>query len=125
MLGHLKTLSLVLAVNVIVGGTYALAQDAVAEHTASYQADLVSGYHVTGIVFDLDDAEPTMIDTISFKIAPDYGFKKLNHVEIQTQADGIWTTCALVDDVSSAKVAICTFDSLAAEDVMDLDIAVK
>jgi hypothetical protein len=125
MLGHLKTLSLVLAVNVIAGGTYALTQNSIAEQTASYKANMAPGYDVTGLVFDVNDADPTMIDSISFKISPDYAFNKVNHVEIQTEVDGSWTTCRLVDDVSPAKVAICTFDSLSAEDVTALDIAAE
>jgi hypothetical protein len=46
-------------------------------------------------------------------------------VQVQTQKDGAWTECALVDDVLPAKLAACTFDSLSAEDLTDLNIVVK
>lgn len=120
MLGHVKTISLILAVNVLAGGTFAFGQNAIADRAASYKANLAPGYDVTGITFNLDDADPTTVDTISFKIAPSYGSAKVDHVEIQTEIDGMWTKCSLIDDV-----AICTFESLAAEDVTALDIAVK
>ena len=120
MLGHVKTISLVLAVNIIAGGTLAFGQSAIAERTASYKAKLAPGYDVTGIIFDLDDTDPTAVETISFKIAPSYGSAKVDRVEIQTEVDGTWTECSLVDDM-----AICTFSSLAAEDITALDIAIK
>ncbi len=86
---------------------------------------MVLGYDVTGILFDLDDTDPTVVDTITFKVAPSNGLAKASHVEIQTETDGTWTKCSLADDVLPARTATCTFESLTVEDVTTLDIAVE
>jgi hypothetical protein len=126
MLVNVKALSLVLAINIVAGGTYALAtQDTPTDRPAVYQTSMVLGYDVTGIIFDLADTAPTIVDTIAFKIAPGSGFAKANHVEIQTETDGPWTECSLVDDVLPARIATCTFESLVAEDVNVLNIAAE
>ncbi|HET9911737.1 MAG TPA: hypothetical protein VFQ13_07600 [Anaerolineales bacterium] len=126
MLVNVKALSLVLAMNIVAGGTYALAtQDTATNSPAVYQTSMVLGYDVTGILFDLDDTDPTNIDTISFQIAPSNGFAKVRHVEIQTEKDGAWTKCSLVDAVLPARIATCTFESLAAEDVTEINIAAE
>ena len=124
MLGHFKTISLILAVNVAVGGTFAVAQNAIADRSASYKADMARSHDVTGITFDVNDTDPSFVDAISFNLAPGYGPTKANQVEIQTRKNGPWTECSLANDVLPARVT-CTFQSLAAEDVMDLNIVVK
>jgi hypothetical protein len=126
MLAHSKVISLVLAVNLIAGGTYALAvQNTVADGSAVYKTSMVLGYDVTGITFDVRDTDQAVIDSITFHIAPSSGLAEASHVEIQTKADGKWTECSLVDDVLPARVATCTFESLAVEDVTALDIVAK
>jgi hypothetical protein len=125
MLGHVKTISFVLAVNIIAGGTYAFGQNAIADRAASYKANMAPGYDVTGIIFDLDDTDPNVVDAITFHIAPSHGSTQANQVEIQTEADGTWTECSLADAVLPARLATCSFESLAADDVTALDIVVK
>jgi hypothetical protein len=125
MLGHVKIISLVLAVNVIAGGTFAFGQNAIAERAASYKANLVPGYDATGILFDLDDADPTVVDTITFKITPSHGSTQANYAKIQTETDGIWTECSLEDDVLPTRRVTCTFESLVSEDVTALNIVAK
>ena len=124
MLGSSKVISLVLAI--IAGGTFAFAIPITgADSSAVYKTSMVFGYDVTGIVFDLNDADPTVVNTITFHVAPGNGSAKANHVEIQTEMDGTWTECSLVDDVLPARVATCTFKSLAAEDVTALNIIAR
>ena len=125
MLGNVKTISLVLAINVLVGGIYALAQNLTTDSKAVYETRMVSGYDVTGIIFDLNDTDPTLVDSVTFHIASSNGSAQANHVEIQTKAGGTWTECALIDDVPPTRVATCTFNSLAAEDVTALNIVAK
>lgn len=126
MFVNFKAISLVLAFNIIAGGTYVFAtQNTVAESPAVYQTSLVFGYDVTGITFDLDNADPTVIDAIIFHVTPSIGSAKADQVEIQTETDGAWTECSLMDDVLPTRVALCTFGSLAAEDVTELNIVAK
>jgi hypothetical protein len=80
---------------------------------------------VTGIIFDLDDANPTSVDTITFHIAPSHGSTPANHVKVQTEAEGAWTECALIDDILPTRVATCTFGSLAVENATELNIAAE
>lgn len=120
MLGNVKTISLVLAINVLVGGIYALAQNLTTDSKAVYETRMVSGYDVTGIIFDLNDTDPTLVASVTFHIASSNGLAKANHVEIQTKKGGAWTECALADDV-----ATCSFPSLAADDVMALNIVAR
>lgn len=126
MSGHFKIVPLVLAINLAAGGIYAFAtQNTVADSTPSYRTGMVLGYNVTGITFDLNDTDPTLVDAISFQVAPGSGSAQANHVEIQTTADGAWTECSLADDVLPTRVATCTFESLTADDVTALTIVAK
>ncbi len=126
MLGHFKIVPLVLAINLAAGGILALAtQNTVADRVPGYETSMVHGYNVTGIIFDLNDTDPTAVDAIIFHIAPSSGSVKADHVEIQTRADGTWTECSLADDSLPARVATCRFESLSAEDVTTLNIVVK
>ncbi len=126
MVVNFKAILLVLAINLVAGGAYVFAdQKTVAASPAVYQTSMISGYDVTGIIFDVNDADPTVVDSITFHVAPSGGSAKANHVEIQTKTDGTWTECALVDDVLPARVATCTFKSLAAEDVTALNISAR
>jgi hypothetical protein len=127
MLAHFrKVILLVLALNILVGGTYAFAaQDTVADGPVVYKTSMIFGYDVTGIIFHPNETDPTVVDTITFHIAPSNGSAKANHVMIQTETDGPWTKCSLVDYVLPARVATCTFESLAAEDVTALTIVAE
>ena len=126
MFANFKIISLFLAVYLIVGGTYAFAtQDEAATSPAVYKTDKVFGYDVTGIIFDVNDSDPTVVDTITFHVTPSNGSTKATHVEIQTTPDGVWTECSLVDDIAPAAVATCRFGNLPADDVTELNIVAK
>ncbi len=126
MAGTFKAILLVLAINLIAGGAYVLAdQNTVAAGPAVYETSMGSGYEVTGIIFDVNNADPTLVDSITFHIAPSRGLAEATQVEIQTKADGTWTECSLVDEVLPTRVATCTFQSLAADDVTALTITAK
>lgn len=126
MIANLKTISLVLAINVAAGGAFAItAQNTALDSSVAYKTNMFSGYNVTGIVFDLNDSDPTFLDAVTFKIAPNLGATQANHVVVQTEADGAWTECALVDDALPARTVTCTFKSLPVEDVTALNIVAK
>ena len=126
MLGSVKAVSLVLALEIIAGGTFIFStQNTAADDTAAYKTDMVLGYNVTGIVFDLNDTDPTFIDAITFKVAPGIGSAQANYVGIQTEPGGVWTECSLADAVPPARVATCTFESLAVDNVTALDIVAE
>ena len=124
MLTNFKILSLLCTL--LLGGIYAfIAQNINAGGLAVYKTSLLSGYDVTGIIFDLNDADPSVMETITFHIAPSRGSAKAAHVEIQTERHGTWTECSLAEAVPPTRVATCTFESLAAEDVTALKISAK
>ncbi|RPI90634.1 MAG: hypothetical protein EHM40_17895 [Chloroflexi bacterium] len=124
MLANFKVISFVLTL--IAGSAYAfIIPNTVADSPAVYNTSLIFGYDVTGIIFDINDTDPTVVDTITFHIAPSSGSAKADRVEIQTETDGTWTECSLVEDVLPARVATCTFGSLAAEDVTALNIVAR
>ena len=124
MFVNFKVLSLVLAI--IMGSIYAfIAPNTGADNPAVYKTSIIFGYDVTGIIFDVNDTDPTVVDTITFRIAPSHGSTKANHVKIQTKTGGTSTECSLIDDVPPARVATCTFGSLVAEDVTALKIVAR
>ncbi len=126
MLGTLKVISFVLAINLVLGGAYTLLdQNITTSSAAVYKTQAIFGYNVTGIIFDVNDTDPAVIDSITFHIAPSSGSAKADHVKIQTKANGPWTECSLVDDVLPTRVATCTLGSLAAEDVTALKIVAQ
>ena len=71
MLRNFKVLLIVLVVLVLAGGAYAFAAaNSVDKSAAGYTANVVSGYTVSAIVYDLNTDNPTLVDNISFVIAP-------------------------------------------------------
>lgn len=124
MLTNFKTLALLLTL--LLGGMYAfITHNINADGLAVYKTNMFSGYDVTGILFDPNDADPTIVETITFHVTPSRGSAKVTQVKIQTESNGVWTECSLVDAVPPARVATCTFESLAAEDVTALKISAR
>jgi hypothetical protein len=120
MLANIKVISFVLAI--ILGSIYSFVTQSTKGAAAVYKTDRVFGYDVTGIVFDLNETDPTVVDTISFHVAPSSGSTPARQVKIQTKLDGAWTECSVVDAVHPAQVATCTFQSLTVDDVIALNI---
>ncbi len=126
MLGHFKLIPLVLAINFAAGGIYAFAtQNTDADSIPAYKTSTLPGYNVTGIIFDANDTDPTVVDSVTFHVAPAHGSVQANRVEIQTRPNGDWIVCSLAQAAPPTQVATCTFESLAAEDVTSLNINVK
>ncbi|HUF00689.1 MAG TPA: hypothetical protein VMN99_15650 [Anaerolineales bacterium] len=123
MLRNFKVLLSVLVVTVIAGSAYAFAAaNTVPASAGGYAATTVSGYTVTNIVYDLDSADPSIVDAITFDISPTSGSSAAVLAKIQTAAAGAWTNCTLVAGVAPAKSATCTYGALPLADVTALNI---
>jgi hypothetical protein len=123
MLRNFKVLLFALVIFAVAGSAYAFAaQNTVEDSAAGYKANVVPGYTVTSIVYDLDATDPTLVDAITFSISPSSGSAAAVLVKIQTETAGAWTNCTLVAAVSPAMDVTCTFGSLAVEDVTALNI---
>lgn len=125
MLQKAKVLLIALAVIVIAGSAYAFAAaNTVPASTAGSGTSTVSGYTVTGLVYDLNDTDPSLVDNIIFSISPDTGSDKAVAVFIQYENSGTWKTCGLVDGTLPAVDVTCdyTSDSLALTDVTAVNV---
>ena len=122
MFRNFKVLLFVLAILVIAGSAYAFAaQNTIAESAAGYKASTVPGYGITNVAYDLDDADPTTVDAITFDIAPSSGSTAAVLVKVQTAGGGSWTDCTL-SGAGPSKAATCTYGALLLEDVTALNI---
>ncbi len=123
MLRNFKVLLLALVVVVIAGSAYAFAaQNTVEDSAAGYKATTIPGYSVTNIVYDLNTADPTTVDEITFAISPTSGSVVANIVKVQTAGAGAWTDCTLVAGVAPSMDVTCTYGALLLEDVTALNI---
>ena len=123
MLRNAKVLLIVLATIVIAGAAYAFAAaNTVPASTAGSGTSAVSGYTISGLVYDLDATDPSIVDAIEFSLSPDTGTDKALSVFIQTEAAGAWTACTLADGTLPAVDATCTFGALDLADVTAVNI---
>jgi hypothetical protein len=123
MFGNFKVVLFVLVILVMGGSAYAFAaQNTVADSAGGFKASVVPGYTVTNIVYDLDSADPTIVDAITFDISPTSGSAAAALAKVQTSTGGAWTNCTLVAGTLPAKAATCTFGSLQLEQVTALNI---
>jgi hypothetical protein len=123
MFRNFKAFLIVFAVLVIAAGAYAFAaQNTVADSAAGYKASVVPGYTVTNIVYDLDATDPTIVDAITFDIAPTSGTVVAAIVKVQTATGGSWTDCSLAAGTPPSMDVTCTYGSLALADITALNI---
>jgi len=123
MARNLKFLLILLVIILIGGAVYAFAaQNTVPDSAAGYRANVVPGYTVTNIIYDLDATDPTIVDAITFDISPTSGTAAAVTVMIQTANAGSWTTCTLVAGTPPAMAATCTYGALLVEDITALNI---
>lgn len=110
MFRNIKVLVVVLAVIALAVGTYAFAaSNTVDPSAAGSSAATVAGYTATHIAYNLD-ADPTMVDTITFAVAPTAsGAPAATTVKLQTAAAGAWTDCTLVAGTGSTMNATCDY----------------
>jgi hypothetical protein len=123
MLRNFKVLLTVLVVIVVAGSAYAFAAtNTVPDSAAGYKANVVPGYTVTNIVYDLDATDPTLVDAITFDIAPSSGTVVAAITKLQTATGGAWTDCTLVAGTAPSMSVTCTYGTLQLIDVTALNI---
>jgi hypothetical protein len=123
---NLKVFGIALLVVIIAGASFAFAAaNTIADSNAGYKSVDVPGYAVTSIVYDLNSLTPTNVDNIIFHLAPKPGQSTVEAalVEIQTTANGVWTTCGLESE-ETYQLVTCDFseDALALDAVDKLNI---
>jgi hypothetical protein len=110
MFRNIKVMLIVLVVLVIAGGAYGFAAaNTVAPSAGGYSANVVSGYTVTDIKYDLNATDPTKVDKILFDVSPTSGTVVAAIVKVQTATGGNWTDCTLVAGEAPLVAATCTF----------------
>jgi len=123
MFRNFKFLLIVFVVIIFAGSAYAFAaQNTVADSAAGYKANVVPGYTVTNIAYDLDATDPTLVDAITFDIAPSSGTVIAAIVKLQTATGGAWTDCTLVAGTPPSMSVTCTYGSLQLINVTALNI---
>ncbi|MBM3181822.1 MAG: hypothetical protein FJZ86_15940 [Chloroflexi bacterium] len=123
MLRNFKILFVVVVVVIISVASYAFAAaNTVPDSAAGYKSNVVPGYTVTNIVYDLDATDPTLVDAITFDIAPSSGTVIAAVVKLQTATAGAWTSCTLVAGVAPSMAVTCTYGALELVNVTALNI---
>ena len=123
MLRNFKIIFLTIVILAIAGSAYAFAaQNTIEDSAAGYKASTVPGYSVTNLVYDLDAADPTVVDAITFDIAPTSGSVVASIVKIQTADGGTWTDCSLAAGVAPSMDVTCTFGALALDQITAMNI---
>jgi len=123
MFRNFKVLLIVFAAIIVAGSAYAFAaQNTVDDSAAGYKANVVPGYTVENIVYDLDADDPTLVDAITFDVSPTTGTVLVALVELQTVDAGTWKVCTLGSPTLLVTPVTCTYGALDLEDVTALNI---
>ena len=123
MFRNFKILLIALVVIIAAGSVYAFAAtNTVPDSAAGYKANVIPGYTVTNIVYDLDATDPTLVDAITFDVAPSSGTVIAAIAKLQTATGGAWTDCTLVAGVAPSMEVTCTYGALNLIDVTALNI---
>jgi hypothetical protein len=123
MFRNFKVLLVVLVAIIVAGSAFAFAaQNTVADSAAGYKANVVPGYTVTNIAYDLDATDPTVVDKVTFAIAPSSGTVVAAIVKLQTATGGTWTDCTLAAGTAPSMNVTCTYGSLDLVDLTALNI---
>ena len=123
MFRNFKIMLIVLVLIVAAGSVYAFAAtNTVPDSAAGYKANVIPGYTVSNIVYDLDTTDPTLVDAITFDVAPSSGTVIAAIAKLQTATGGAWTDCTLVAGVAPSMEVTCTYGALNLIDVTALNI---
>lgn len=122
MFRNLKVLLIAVFVIAIAGSAYGFAAaNTVPDSTAGSGGSTVSGYTVSNVVYDLNDTDPSLVDAITFTVAPASGTQKAVAVFVQTADGGGWTSCSVTGAGPSVD-ATCTFGALTLASVTELNV---
>jgi hypothetical protein len=83
---------------------------------------VVLGYTVTGIAYDLDATDPTIVDAITFSVSPTRGTAAAATVKLQTAAAGSWTNCTLAARDEPVMNVTCAYGALTLADVTAFNV---
>jgi hypothetical protein len=123
MFRNIKVLLIALVIVIVAASSFAFAAtNTVPDSAAGYKANVVPGYTVTNIVYDLDATDPTLVDEITFDIAPSSGTVVAATVKLQTETSGTWTDCTLAAGEAPSMAVTCTYGALELADVTALNI---
>jgi hypothetical protein len=124
MFRNFKVMLVVLVVIIVAASAYAFAAgNTVPDTAAGYTANVISGYTVTNIIYDLNVDDPTTVDKITFGIDPSTpGDPEAAVVYLQTALTGPWTTCTVTTNLTVTTVVCDPATSPAVEDVTALNI---
>ena len=113
MFRNFKVLLTVLVVIAVAGSAYAFAAtNTVPDSAAGYKANVVPGYTVTNVVYDLNSSDPTLVDKITFDIKPSSGSVLVALVKVQTvNTTGTWKECTLGTPTLLVTPITCTYAS--------------
>jgi len=104
MFRNLKTLLFVLVILTIAGAAYAFAaNNTIAATNAGFGTTTISGYAISDVVYDLDDADPKMVDQITFVITGDV---QPVTVKINVTEAASWKDCSIIE-----SNVTCTYDT--------------
>ena len=124
---NIRVLLVVLVVLALAGGVFAFAAaNTIADSAAGYKAFEVDGYAITNVKYALDATTPTLLDYISFDIAPkDAVTAPAQTVLISTTGETQnFGTSKCVISGTTTKIATCTFGSMVEEIWTSAPIAV-
>jgi len=111
---QIKILLFAVLILAVAGGVsgFAVANNAAA-NAAGYKNNSVSKYAITGIMYDRNAIDPTMIENITFTVAPiDPTAPAAAFVKVQTATAGPWTICSLAAGTGNNMTATCAFPKL-------------
>jgi hypothetical protein len=95
-------ISAVLAVVLSIGGYAFTASNTVPNATLGQGANVISGYTVSSVAYNLNASTPSNVDSVSFTISP----ATATSVKIQLAAAGSWYSCTnTAGSVSCATTA--------------------
>ena len=111
MLRNFKVILVVLVVLVLAGGAYAFAAGNTDTplSAAGYSAKTVAGYAVTDLKYNLKSGDPTLVDTITFKVE---GAVLADTVQLQTsllEGKTDWKDCTIGAATDLVQPITCTY----------------
>lgn len=112
MYKNLKVMFAVVAILAIAAASYAFAAaNTVPDTLAGDGTGDVSGYTVTGIVYNLNTTDPSTLDSVSFDVGA-----AAAQVQVQLVASGSWYDCTLsagtVWDCDTTGLTVSSIDQL-------------
>ena len=95
------------------------AANTVPDTNAGDGSGTISGYTASSVVYVLETADPTKLDTVTFTLTPDSGGATAGTVKVQLVASGTWYTASnggsgndWTVDPTAGSLAVSSVDTL-------------